>query len=64
MNTRGWNILVLAALNHTSAIPGSVLMSHFSAFVYTYCDSLASLVPGALETTNAAATINHGYAAI
>ncbi|THH16358.1 hypothetical protein EW146_g4274 [Bondarzewia mesenterica] len=64
LGMRGWNILVLAALNHLTAIPGSVLMSHFSAFVYTYCDSLASPLYGNPDITGVAVTISHAYAAI
>lgn len=63
MSMRGWNILVLAAVDSPSAIPGEALMQYFpSAFMVTYQEVLRPL-NGAQDTVNVAATINQIYAA-
>lgn len=60
---RGWNILVLAALDSPSPIPGEALMYYFpSAFIVTYQEALRPL-NGAQDTVNVAAIINQIYAA-
>jgi hypothetical protein len=60
-----WNILLLAALSHSSDTWGSNLFTYFPSFTSTYYAAIRSFTQsGVARPESAAATINHIYVSI